>query len=740
MRFPIRTFSYASAVIFLSANLIMSAPRGAMRHEGRTQAIVNEYLIPPPTLPYNHEGTMSVMRNGNIINTWQASHCEGCKFGFAMMNIFDGTKWMRYSRKADAGDYNWTPVPYQPKKAGAPLLLFVHINGGWGGPETFVKTSYDNGWTWDQKVRTPVVETQPTFWTNRTQGTAYPAMYTKPLELPDGSLLAGSNAYNPHITRIPANNYTGSEPGGDPWTLLTPQQYPPNSSSTAGELGGPVLPHSDDYSELQYIIWAWGGKTLRTCWSNDKGQSWDPWTTYTGAGCDHVHAVALDWDNGGPLKGWYAIVYDGGSRKSFDVAISQDGETWQNVLNLGQKGQGMKWHSELTGQGIVQTPDRKLHVTSAGRGGFYVWHVVLDPDILVNNTVADNSGSIVFCGSALKGNEVSDSQDGIAFTVVRNGGSQGAASVKYTTVDGDARAGSDYESTTGTLNWSDGDNSSKTIYVPIKDDSDAEGTEEFHVALYDAAGAQMGAVDTMDIIVQDGGNRAKFQGDSPDGSGLLQFSHREFFSYEDAIDETLWVVIERPQYDQRASKEVSVTYTTSDGTAQSGKDYTTTSGTVTWPMVNQDRAATGAKNIGIPINPDASFSGNKHFFIELSNPTNGAVLATRSKVKCVLVEKEQGIATSRHSRNSTGRAISEQLSFKYVAQHTMSMYLPVSISGSISIGIFDVNGRNVKSFEFGDARTTAGVNLDMHDIPAGVYVARLRLPHADGLHHRFVLR
>ncbi|MBD3419879.1 MAG: hypothetical protein GF398_07165 [Chitinivibrionales bacterium] len=709
--------------LMVIADFSVAAPTGAMRHEGRTQAIIDEFIIPPPTLPYNHEGTMSVLRNGNIINTWQASHCEGCSFGFAMMNIFDGEKWLRYSRKADAGDYNWAPVPYQPRKAGEPLLLFVHLNSGWGGPETFVKTSYDNGWTWNEKVMAPKIEDPVTFWTQRTNGIAYPCTYTRPLEFPDGSLLAGSNAYEPCLTYIPSNNYTGNKSGGDPWKIIKPPQYTA-SQDPGGCLGGPVLAHSDDYSSIQYIIWAWGSKPDRTCWSSDGGDSFGSWTGYSGAGCDHVHAVALD-EAGGALKGWYALAYDGGNRSSFDVAISQDGRTWQNVLQLGRKGQGMGWHSELTAQGIVQTPDRRLHVTCAGRGGFYVWHVIIDPDILVNNSRAGNSGSISFCGGGLKGNEVSDSQEGIAFTVVRNGGTSGAASVRYRTVDGDATAGADYESTTGLLQWSDGDNSSKTVYVPIMDDSDAEGSESFYVVLSDVSGASMGGVDSMQIVINDGGNRAKFKGDSPVGAGLAQFSHREYFSYEDAIDETLWVVIERPQYDQTATVATSVSYSTSDGSAKAGQDYIETSGTVSWPMVTNDRADNGPRNIGIPIMRDPQFKGNKTFSIELSNPTGGAVLGTRRKALCTIVEATlDGATQSALSRRRCATAMGV-INVAQSADRSIAVTFDGTVRGAADISLIHVSGRVVKSIRHASQAGLSAVEISTRQLPPGAYIVNV---------------
>jgi len=68
-------------------------------------------------------------------------------------------------------------------------------------------------------------------------------------------------------------------------------------------------------------------------------------------------------------------------------------------------------------------------------------------------------------------------------TVTRTGGTDGAVSVEYETSNGTATAGSDYEATSGTLTWIDGETSSKTFTVTITDDSTTEGNETVNLTL-----------------------------------------------------------------------------------------------------------------------------------------------------------------------------------------------------------------------------------------------------------------
>ena len=108
------------------------------------------------------------------------------------------------------------------------------------------------------------------------------------------------------------------------------------------------------------------------------------------------------------------------------------------------------------------------------------------PDVAVL-TINDMSkaGCLKFSAASYSANEGDGSR---TITVYRTGGSCGAVSVNYATSNGSASAGSDYSSTSGTLNWSDGDSSSKTFNVPIIDDNVIEGNETVNLAISSPGG------------------------------------------------------------------------------------------------------------------------------------------------------------------------------------------------------------------------------------------------------------
>jgi hypothetical protein len=71
----------------------------------------------------------------------------------------------------------------------------------------------------------------------------------------------------------------------------------------------------------------------------------------------------------------------------------------------------------------------------------------------------------------------------VKVTVLREGGTQGAVSVKCLTKNGTALAFQDYAMKSVVLTWADGDGAPKIIKLPILADAVAEGNESFNIKL-----------------------------------------------------------------------------------------------------------------------------------------------------------------------------------------------------------------------------------------------------------------
>jgi hypothetical protein len=104
----------------------------------------------------------------------------------------------------------------------------------------------------------------------------------------------------------------------------------------------------------------------------------------------------------------------------------------------------------------------------------------------------------------------------LVVTVVRGGNASGVGpiTVQYTTADGTATAGLDYSGVSGTLNFPEG-TFSQTITIPIVDDQNREGTEQFSITLSNPTGeVDLGTISTATLTIVDNDTRLITEDDS----------------------------------------------------------------------------------------------------------------------------------------------------------------------------------------------------------------------------------
>jgi hypothetical protein len=237
-------------------------------------------------------------------------------------------------------------------------------------------------------------------------------------------------------------------------------------------------------------------------------------------------------------------------------------------------------------------------------------------------TIRDNDagGTLQLGLAAYTANETSDSA---LITVTRLRGAASGVSVNYATSDGTATAGSDYAATSGTLNFAAGD-LSESFLVPILDDSSGEGAEVLQVAISSpVGGAILGTRKTADLKIVD---------DESSSAGTLQLGLAAYSVSE--AGGSLRVTVARTG---GTTGGVSVDYSTGDGSAVAGADYTQTSGTL--PFGAGERS----KSFVVPILNDSSGEGNEKFTIVLSNPGGGAILGPRSSAPATIVDNEAAL-------------------------------------------------------------------------------------------------
>jgi uncharacterized delta-60 repeat protein len=113
---------------------------------------------------------------------------------------------------------------------------------------------------------------------------------------------------------------------------------------------------------------------------------------------------------------------------------------------------------------------------------------------------ASRRGSIQLSDARLTASESSSSP---MVLVTRTGGARGPASVTLSAHSGSAQAGRDFNPTTTTVRFGDGDTSPRLVAVPLREDGDVEPAESFTVQLGDARCAKLGARQRASVTIVD---------------------------------------------------------------------------------------------------------------------------------------------------------------------------------------------------------------------------------------------
>jgi len=207
----------------------------------------------------------------------------------------------------------------------------------------------------------------------------------------------------------------------------------------------------------------------------------------------------------------------------------------------------------------------------------------------------------------------------IRINATRVSGTDGTATVNYTTTNGTALAGSDYTTASGVLSWNAGAGGTQFFDITILDDTVSELAETLTVTLSSPSGATLGTPSTATVTIND-----------DDNNGTLQLSSATYSVSEEAGP--LTVTAQRIGGSDGA---VMVDYGTSDGTAQAGADYTAASGTLNW--ANGDATS---KSFAVTMLNDTELDTGETFTVTLSNPAGGATLGAPSVAIATITDSD----------------------------------------------------------------------------------------------------
>ena len=216
-----------------------------------------------------------------------------------------------------------------------------------------------------------------------------------------------------------------------------------------------------------------------------------------------------------------------------------------------------------------QQPDKTVNLmlyTPAGGATVGLTNAVLT---IVNNN--SKSGHIGFVSATYTANET----DGTALIGIgRLGAALGTINVTMFTSDGTATNGVNYVGSTNVLTWTNGDVSTKTISIPVK--HDWLYTSNLTVNLWLTNGV-LNQVTNNAMVLGYGGTNAVLTIVNVDFPGTVEFASSAY-SVKQYGGSALIPVVRTGG----SAGTLAVSYTTMDGTALAGTNYTGTSGTLTF--------------------------------------------------------------------------------------------------------------------------------------------------------------
>jgi glucose/arabinose dehydrogenase len=132
----------------------------------------------------------------------------------------------------------------------------------------------------------------------------------------------------------------------------------------------------------------------------------------------------------------------------------------------------------------------------------------------------------------------SESDGFINVLILRENGSSGAVSVEYATADSTATAGEDYETRLGMVSWLDGESGAKTVSIPILEDTDIEGDEQFSFAIDNLVGEAVLLAPRTATITIDDNDSVLSQGDGLLGEYFdnIDLTNRSLFRTDATVD------------------------------------------------------------------------------------------------------------------------------------------------------------------------------------------------------------
>jgi|GEM_PF-2484317 len=245
----------------------------------------------------------------------------------------------------------------------------------------------------------------------------------------------------------------------------------------------------------------------------------------------------------------------------------------------------------------------------------------------------DDQGSLSISPVSL--NEGNNGSTEAVLTVSLSSAASQTVSVTYTTADATAQAGSDYTAQTGTVTFPVG-STSQQIRIPVTGDTTVEADEIFNVTLSKPVNATLTTA-TAAVTVKN------------DDQAILSIASAQITEgHAGSQNVELTISLSAP-----ASQPVTVDFTTSNGTALAGSDYTAKTGMVTFP------AGTTSQKISIPVTGDTQVEANETFTVTLGRAQNATVSSVAGTATVTLTNDDQPVISLSDVSLSEGNTAQE---------------------------------------------------------------------------------
>jgi len=195
----------------------------------------------------------------------------------------------------------------------------------------------------------------------------------------------------------------------------------------------------------------------------------------------------------------------------------------------------------------------------------------------------------------------------LSFTVTLSKAATGVVSVDYSTLNGTALAGSDYQAAIGRLTFQPGE-TSKSVQVAVTGDATFEFNEGFDLVLSSPSGAALADERATGTIVND-------DAQAPDQLPAVSIADLSVTEGDGAHVHFMFMVT----LDKASTSPVTVEYRTANGTALAGSDYEATTGTITFAPGET------AKQLHVDVVGDTVTEADERFTVLLSAPSGATI-------------------------------------------------------------------------------------------------------------------